>query len=465
MRNMAYKCVFSDIDGTIANDNLPITYKDQEAVKKLRTQGHYFSFCTGRNIQETKLVTPHFEYDYLVLNNGAMIVDQNDQVLYRKQIKNEIAKEILKESYQKYPYLNYTFFDGQQTYGYINQKTCILTENGYQEIAGDFLEILDHTQDDIDIVFECLNGLEPANTLIQKALKKGKHVISSNKAVVATYLDTYLELEKEYGGSIQVEACVAGGIPFIDALLKLKRLEPLQGYEGIFNGTSNYILDSMQKNNLDFEDVLKQAQEKGYAEKDPSNDIDGVDVYYKTKISNSLAFNTPIVDIPYYAGIRTIKMLDIKFIKMNNKVLRHLSISRQIGDKIISIIAPCCMDENDFLANVPSNYNAQKILSHSFDTLGYYGQGAGQLPTAQAMVQNALDTLEDKERKIVYAKPKEFDTSLLKETWLIRSDIALENYYPIQKKEANYYWIENQDMSIIKKVKELDKNSFIALWR
>ena len=99
------KILFSDIDGTIANDNLPITYKDQEAVKKLRTQGHYFSFCTGRNIQETKLVTPHFEYDYLVLNNGAMIVDQNDQVLYRKQIKNEIAKEILKESYQKYPYL------------------------------------------------------------------------------------------------------------------------------------------------------------------------------------------------------------------------------------------------------------------------------------------------------------------------------------------------------------------------
>ena len=99
------KILFSDIDGTIAKGNLPITYKDQEAVKKLRTQGHYFSFCTGRNIQETKLVTPHFEYDYLVLNNGAMIVDQNDQVLYRKQIKNEIAKEILKESYQKYPYL------------------------------------------------------------------------------------------------------------------------------------------------------------------------------------------------------------------------------------------------------------------------------------------------------------------------------------------------------------------------
>lgn len=321
------------------------------------------------------------------------------------------------------------------------------------------------TQDDVDIVFECLNGLEPANTLIQKALKQGKHVISSNKAVIATYLDTYLELEKKYHGSIQVEACVAGGIPFIDALLKLKRLEPLQGYEGIFNGTSNYILDSMQKNNLDFNEVLKSAQEMGYAEKDPSNDIDGVDVYYKTKISNALAFNTPIVDIPYYAGIRTIKMLDIKFIKMNNKVVRHLSISRQVGDKIISIIAPACLNPNDFLANVPSNYNAQKILASSFATLGYYGQGAGQLPTAQAMMQNALDTLEHKERKIEYSNPKTFDTTLLQETWLVRTDIALENYYPIQKKEANYYWIENQDMSIIQKVKELDPHSFIALWR
>ena len=150
---------------------------------------------------------------------------------------------------------------------------------------------------------------------------------------------------------------------------------------------------------------------------------------------------------------------------MNNKVIRHLSISRQIGDKIISIIAPCCMDENDFLANVPNNYNAQKILSNSFDTLGYYGQGAGQLPTAQAMMQNALDTLENRERKIIYSTPKEFDTHLLKETWLVRTDIPLENYYSISKKEANYYWIEDQDMSIIQKVRELDKNSFIALWR
>ena len=132
---------------------------------------------------------------------------------------------------------------------------------------------------------------------------------------------------------------------------------------------------------MDFEDVLKEAQDKGYVEKIHLTILMVLTYIIKQRFLTNLAFNTPIVDIPYYAGIRTIKMLDIKFIKMNNKVIRHLSISRQIDDKIISIIAPCCMDENDFLANVPSNYNAQKILSHSFDTLGYYGQGAGQLPT------------------------------------------------------------------------------------
>ena len=321
------------------------------------------------------------------------------------------------------------------------------------------------TQDDVDIVFECLNGLEPANTLIQKALKAKKHVITSNKAVVATYLDTYLELEKEYGGTIQVEACVAGGIPFIDGLLKLKRLEALEGYEGIFNGTSNYILDCMQKDHLDFNDVLKDAQEKGYAEKDPTNDIDGIDVYYKTKIANSIAFNTSIVDIPYFTGIRTINKLDIQFAKMNHKVIRHVSIARQKGNKIISIIAPACLDTSDFLSIVPSNYNAQKILAKSFDTLGYYGQGAGQLPTAQAMMQNALDVLENKIRKISYTDKKEFDTNLLKLDWIVRSTIDLSKYYAVAKKEENYYWIHDQDMSIIEKVKELDKDSFIAIWR
>lgn len=318
---------------------------------------------------------------------------------------------------------------------------------------------------DVDIVFECLNGLEPANTLITNALMNGKHVITSNKAVVATYLDTYLELAKEHNASLQVEACVAGGIPFIDALLKLSRLEELNGFEGIFNGTSNYILDCMQKEDKDFDEVLKDAQDLGYAEKDPSNDIDGVDVYYKTKIANSIAFQAKIVDIPYYAGIRTIQAKDIELAKRNQKVIRHVAISKQMNNEITSMIAPCYLNPSDFLANVPSNYNAQKILANSFDTLGYYGQGAGQLATAQAMVQNAIDTLENKERTLCCDKEKAFDASALKCDWLVRTCLDLEDEYNVIKKEDDYYWIQDQDMSIIKKVKEKDANSFIAIWR
>ena len=149
------KILFSDIDGTIAKDNLPITYKDQEAVKKLRTQGHYFSFCTGRNIQETKLVTPHFEYDYLVLNNGAMIVDQNDQVLYRKQIKNE-------------------------------------------EIAGDFLEILDHTQDDIDIVC-AFHPQEKLDEILEIQKQIHQKYVGIHATLNVVYLDITVDCTKGSG--------------------------------------------------------------------------------------------------------------------------------------------------------------------------------------------------------------------------------------------------------------------------
>ena len=183
------KILFSDIDGTIVKDDQPISIKDQEAIKKLRNKGHYFSFCTGRNIQETQLITPYFEYDYMVLNNGAMIVDQNNQVFYRKQIKNQMAKEILNTSYQKYPSLNYTFFDGKQTYGYINQETCILTQNGYQSINQDFFEILNCTTEDIDIV--CVYHPEGN---IQEILEIQQSVNKKYKGIHATLNVVYLDI-------------------------------------------------------------------------------------------------------------------------------------------------------------------------------------------------------------------------------------------------------------------------------
>lgn len=319
------------------------------------------------------------------------------------------------------------------------------------------------TDPKIDIVMECLNGLEPANTLIRKALQAKKHVITSNKAVIATYYDEYLKLAKEHNTTIQVEACVAGGIPFIDALLKLQRLEPLQGFEGIFNGTSNFILDKMSKNNFSFSEALQKAQIHGYAEKDPTNDIEGIDVWYKTKIANAIAYQSKIYDLPQPLGISKIQIEDIQMAKAKHKTIRHLALSKRVGKSFCSIIAPAFLDSSSYLANIPDNYNAQILHAESFTNLGYFGQGAGQLATAQAMMQNALDVIDNTVRCIQTKENLTFKNDLIKENWIIRSNKDLK--LPFSKKEGIYYWVKSQDLTLLESIKEQDQNAMIALWR
>lgn len=146
------KILFSDIDGTIIDENQPISKKDQEAIVRLRKTGHLFAFCTGRNYQETKGIAHLFEYDYMVLNNGAMIVDRNGQVILRKQINNSQAKEILGYCLNKYPYLYYSFYDGHKTYTYSEKDGVqVLTNSGYKKTDDDFYELIEKMTDDFDI--------------------------------------------------------------------------------------------------------------------------------------------------------------------------------------------------------------------------------------------------------------------------------------------------------------------------
>lgn len=315
-----------------------------------------------------------------------------------------------------------------------------------------------------DIVFECLSGTEPANTLITKALEAGKHVITSNKAVVSPNLERYVQLAEENGGSIQIEASVAGGIPFLDAILKLQQLEDIDGYEGIFNGTSNYILDQMQKFDVDLETALKEAQAKGYAEADPTNDIEGIDVFYKTNITNMLAYQTKNDKILPPLGIRQINKEDIELAKRNGKVIRHIAKSIQKDGRFASVIAPAFLDKDNYLANVPSNYNAQLLFAHSFDQLGYFGQGAGQLATAQAMLANAIDTMNDQERPIDLKYDKKVDHSLIQENWVVRSNKDLAVLEPA-KKEGAYFFFEKKDPTLIEQVQAIDPEAMIALWK
>ena len=316
---------------------------------------------------------------------------------------------------------------------------------------------------EIDIVFECLNGLEPAHTLVTKALQAGKHVITSNKALIATYLNTYLEICKETNATIQIEACVAGGIPFLDALLKLQRLEPILGYEGIFNGTSNYILDQMQKNNMSYQDALQQAKDKGYAEFDSTNDTEGIDVWYKAKIANALSYQIPLIEITAPIGISKITEKDIEFAKKHHAVIRHIALSSFQDQKLACIIAPAFYPQDHFLANVPENYNAQFIYAHSFSKLGYFGQGAGQLATAQAMVQNALDCIDHCIR-LIHCEKQEIQSWHQHFDWIVRTKLSLK-HIASQSLEQDFYLIKNQPLSAVQSIVENDKQAMIALWR
>lgn len=326
------------------------------------------------------------------------------------------------------------------------------------------------TDPEIDIVFECLSGTEPANTLITEALKAGKHVITSNKATVSPNLDRYVKLAEENGGSIQIEAAVAGGIPFLDALLKLSLLEDLEGYEGIFNGTSNYILDKMQKEGADYAAALKEAQEKGYAEYDPANDVEGWDVFYKATIANSLAYKNYNPEIRNPLGISRLNLDDIRKAKEENKIIRHIARSVQKDGKFDTIIAPVFLDKEDYLAAVPSNYNVQLIYAPSFEKLGYFGQGAGRFATAQAMLANAIDTLNDTERRIVLDRKLEYDPTLIKEDWIVRTAADLSGMENLVNSEpANdhekFWFFRGRNSELIDQVQAKDKDAMIALWR
>ncbi|WP_281513806.1 homoserine dehydrogenase [Faecalibaculum rodentium] len=321
------------------------------------------------------------------------------------------------------------------------------------------------TDPDVDVVFECLSGTEPSNTLIRKALQAGKHVITSNKATVAPNLEDYVKLAEENGGSIQIEASVAGGIPFLDAVLKLQKLEDLNGFEGIFNGTSNYILDQMQKEGQDLSTALRDAQAMGYAEADPTNDVEGMDVWYKTVITNMLAYNTKNDGLRKPLGISKLTPEDIALARGENKVIRHISRSVQKDGRYASVIAPAFLDGDDYLANVPSNYNAQLIYADSFDKIGLFGQGAGQMATAQAMLANALDTMEGTERPIRLDRNLKQDDSLIQETWLVRSEADLSSIPTARVKEGSYWLIGPAGADVIGRIQELDPQAMIALWR
>ena len=272
--------------------------------------------------------------------------------------------------------------------------------------------------DDIQLVVEAIGGLHPAREYILAALKAKKHVVTANKAVVAAHFEEFVTAAKENGVHFMVEATSGGGIPWIKNLQRAGRIDSVTKLHGIMNGTSNFILSAMTNEGKDFDVVLKTAQELGYAEADPSADIDGDDVRNKCAISASVAFGSTVkTDDILQAGIRHISKQDIDWFRSNGCVCKLFATAERKDDCFDAVVEPVVLKCDTVEANVPKNYNITCLYGDTIGEVKLYGQGAGGLPTGNAIVQDIIDIFTD----------NAFDINFNKE--LCKTEIIKGRYY------------------------------------
>ncbi|OGF53241.1 MAG: homoserine dehydrogenase, partial [Candidatus Firestonebacteria bacterium RifOxyC12_full_39_7] len=244
---------------------------------------------------------------------------------------------------------------------------------------------------DIDIVVELIGGVEPAHKFIIDALNNGKHVVTANKAVLAKYWEEIMETAKKNGVDVYIEASVGAGIPVIQALHDGLAANNIKSIYGIVNGTTNYILTRMLEDNKDFEEVLKDAQKKGYAEADPSTDLEGKDAANKLAILSSIAFDTA-VDLKdvYVEGISRITRKDMLNARELGYVIKLLAIAKAVDGTLDVRVHPALISSEHQLAAVDDVYNGIYFVGDAVGPVMFYGQGAGGDSAASAVVSDII---------------------------------------------------------------------------
>jgi homoserine dehydrogenase len=244
----------------------------------------------------------------------------------------------------------------------------------------------------IDIVVELIGGIRPARDYILKALKKGKHVVTANKLLLATQGNTIFRAARKNGREIGFEAAVAGGIPIIKILRESLVGNNVRAVYGIINGTSNYILTKMTDEGVDFSSALKEAQEHGYAESDPTFDVEGIDSAHKLALLASLSFGVPFSFRKVYTeGITGITPLDIRFASEFGYVIKLLAIAKLANRKIELRVHPTMLPRENLISNVNGVFNAIYVEGDAAGPALYYGKGAGDMPTGSAVVSDLVD--------------------------------------------------------------------------
>lgn len=288
----------------------------------------------------------------------------------------------------------------------------ILTASGYQ--VSKILDIRQHEElgdivtsnyedilsdSDIGVVVEAIGGLEPAHTFVVQAIKAGKSVVSSNKYLICTYYDELNRLATEHGVSLRFTASAGGGIPWLHNLSRATRCDSVKKIFGIMNGTTNFILDGMISDSKEFDDALYTAQKLGYAEANPSADIDGLDTARKTAISASIAFGAQIPESQVAVlSLRNIKKADIEYIKCKMDMnIRYVGSAENKNNRISAFVQPMIIASDSLLSGVHGCNNMISLVADNVGQLSFFGQGAGKYPTGVSVAQDVIDIMEGKE--------------------------------------------------------------------
>ena len=251
--------------------------------------------------------------------------------------------------------------------------------------------------DSIDTVVEAMGGLHPAYEFVRAAMEAGKHIVTSNKALVANFYDELIPLAQEKGICFRCTAAVGGGIGWLSELERARRMQQLQQVGGIMNGTCNYILDSMTRLGLDYDVALKQAQQLGYAEADPTTDVEGIDTWHKVILSSNIGFAVSLdpATVPV-CGISAIKASDVENFTAHGLVCKLISTGKCQDGRISAYVQPTLVKQGMPEAAVPANYNLISFVGSASGRMSFFGQGAGRYPTAYNVVQDCADVLVGK---------------------------------------------------------------------
>ncbi len=296
-------------------------------------------------------------------------------------------------------------------------------------VTDDAFQVVNDPQ--VEIVIELIGGCEPARELVLQAIANGKHVVTANKALIAKHGNEIFAAAHDKGVMVAFEAAVAGGIPIIKAIREGLAANQIEWIAGIINGTGNFILTEMRDKGRDFADVLKEAQQLGYAEADPTFDVEGIDAAHKLAILASIAFGIPLqFDKVFTEGISRITREDVNYAEELGYRIKHLGITRKVEKGIEMRVHPTLIPERRLIANVDGVMNAVLVQGDAVGPTLYYGAGAGAEPTASAVVADLVDVARvltvDPENRVPHLA---FQADAMTDTTVLGMDDVETAYY------------------------------------